>query len=159
MENLLNDLAIKHKDWVRIVLSFGADEDVAEDYVQDMYLKIYDWYLRSDKAKSIMYNGDEINYYFVFKTLNSLYITKKRREVKYPKASLEDVQLTDNIDFDKNMFMNEIQEKIDKLYWYDKKIFEFVYKKGMSMLQLSQLTGISYYSIKRTINKVKKILR
>ena len=33
-------VAAKHKDWLEIVLSFGCKQEVAEDIVQEMYLKI-----------------------------------------------------------------------------------------------------------------------
>ena len=52
-----------------------------------------------------------------------------------------------------------LKEKLEKMHWYDKRVFDIVCIQGISMLQLSELTGISYYSIKRTIKKVKKHLK
>ena len=54
--------------------------------------------------------------------------------------------------------MADVEDKLKELYWYDRQIFEMVYKSGISMLQISQKTGIDYSSIKRTIKKVKKQL-
>ena len=36
---VLNLLAEKHNDWINVVKSFGASKEVAEDVVQDMYIK------------------------------------------------------------------------------------------------------------------------
>ena len=37
---LLELLATKHKDWVKMVKSFGCPEAIAEDFVQEMYLRL-----------------------------------------------------------------------------------------------------------------------
>ena len=60
----------KHQVWVEIVGSFGVSDETAEDIVQEMYIKIQKsiekW------GTDIMYDKDEINYYYIFKTLNLL---------------------------------------------------------------------------------------
>ena len=150
--NILKKLSEKHNTWLGIVRSFGADNP--EDIVQDMYIKIFNWSERN-KDKDILYDGDQVNHYFVFKTLRSLFIN----ECKKNKVCLD----IDDIDIEHNpedqTDTELIQEKLAKLYWYDRKVFEYVYLKNFSMLQLSEMTGISYYSIKRTILKVKKQLK
>ena len=60
MVKVLNILAKQHDKWVRIARSFGLD-NYAEDLVQDMYLKIYNWKGKYDKT--LMYNENEVNYY------------------------------------------------------------------------------------------------
>ena len=57
-------VAKKHKEWIKIVISFGCDKEIAEDIVQEMYIKIQ---LKLEKGLDIMY-GKEINYYYIFKT-------------------------------------------------------------------------------------------
>ena len=51
-----------------------------------------------------------------------------------------------------------IQEEIKSWHLYDRKIYELIYIEGYSMLELSKLTGIDYYSIYRTKNKIEKLL-
>ena len=41
---------------------------------------------------------------------------------------------------------------------YERKIYELVFIENKSMLELSKLTGIEYYSIYRTVKKIKKLL-
>ena len=69
-------IAKKHHTWVDIVSTFGCTQQLAEDIVQEMYIKIQ---LTLEKGKlDIMYN-DEINYYYIFKTLKTLFLDLKRK--------------------------------------------------------------------------------
>ena len=70
---ILELLAAKHDTWVEITMSFGLDKMTAEDIVQNMYIKIHGWSEKNKDKTKIMYNKDEVNYYFVFKTLRTLF--------------------------------------------------------------------------------------
>ena len=66
MKSTLVLLAEKHDDWIRIVRSFGCNNDTSEDLVQEMYIKIH--YIIT-KGGDIMYNDTEINHFYIFRTL------------------------------------------------------------------------------------------
>jgi len=158
MINILDKLAEKHSDWVRIVQSFGCDLMTSEDLVQDMYLKVYEWSKKNNR--SILYNANEVNYYFIYKALRSIWLNHINYSNRYTDNELiENLNLSTESEDDKQKTIETIEEKLGQLYWYDRKIFELVYKNGISMLQISYKTGIDYCSIKRTIKKVKKILK
>ena len=55
--------------------SFGCNDAIAEDLVQEMYIKII---IKVKKGLDIRYNETEINYYYIFRTLNSLFIDLTR---------------------------------------------------------------------------------
>ena len=63
-------LAQKHNDWIRMAMSFKINEDQANEIVQEMYLRIND-YVKD--AKKIMYNDKEINTFYVYITLRNIY--------------------------------------------------------------------------------------
>lgn len=164
---ILELLAVKHKTWVEITMTFGLDKMTAEDIVQNMYLKIHAWSEKNEGKNSILYAKDDVNYYFVFKTLRSLfydYTRKANRSVKYVEEVSEAVEGYLSEDYiydiiDANKYDDMIKNTLDNLHWYDHKVFNLVYKEKISMLQLSEMTGISYYSIYRTIQKVKKTIK
>ena len=54
--------------------------------------------------------------------------------------------------------VDTIKENISTWNTYDRKIYELVFIENKSMLELSKLTGIDYYSIYRTVKKIKKLL-
>lgn len=160
---MLELLAAKHKTWVEITMTFGLDKMTAEDIVQNMYIKIHGWSERNKGNTSIMYNKDEINYYFVFKTLRTLFYDYNRKAIK-TKNNVERVSKVISEDYiyddiDVEIKEAHIKQTLARLHWYDKKVFDLVYKEKISMLQLSEMTGISYYSIYRTIQKVKRTIK
>lgn len=159
--NILEALAKKHQTWVEITQTFGLDRMTAEDLVQDMYIKIHAWLARSDRNQTIMYNDQEVNYYFVFKTLRTLFLDHIRRDNRVILKQSEDVLEPDYIfhQIDKDINEKRLRSIIKDLSWYDRKVFELVYNQNISMLKLSEMTGISYYSIYRTIQKIRRLVK
>tara|TARA_R100000781_G_scaffold63121_1_gene40044 strand:- start:1508 stop:1981 length:474 start_codon:yes stop_codon:yes gene_type:complete len=143
----------KHSDWIRIVNSFGEDPAISEDLVQEMYIKIQ---LKLEKGLDISY-GDEINYYYIFKTLRTLFLDLKRKGKNIKRVSADNIKgVDDTIDYEKKY--NLVKEELKKMYWYDRKIFELI-NSGESIASLSRKTGIQYYSLYNTYNKVKNKLK
>ena len=149
-------VAKKHKEWIKIVRSFGCDKEIAEDIVQEMYIKIQ---LKLEKGLDIMY-GKEINYYYIFKTLKSLFYDLKRKG-----KNITIVNIEDNInDFNTEMDINydseyeKITDSLSEMYWYNRKVFEII-NGGEKIAELSRKSGIPYYSLYNTYNKVKSKLK
>lgn len=156
MVSVLTLIAKDHDKWLRISKSFGLDDD-AEDLVQDMYLKINDWKGKYDKT--LMFNESEVNHYFIFRVLRNLFLDKcKKKNINV--SMQEYFEPTANYSsFEYKEQLDVIQEEIKSWHLYDRKIYELIYVEGYSMLELSKLTGIDYYSIYRTKNKIEKLLK
>lgn len=145
----------KHIQWLEIVESFGCNKWTAEDIVGEMYLKL-DRVIK--QGKDITRDG-EINYFYVFKVLTSIFLDLKRKEAKYTLVELNDFNDPNNeieVDYLKNY--ERILETLQGLYWYDQKVFEII-ESGESISELSRKTNISYYSLYNTYKKVKRILK
>ena len=54
--------------------------------------------------------------------------------------------------------MQQLNNLLDKVYWYDKKVFDLV-SDGMSIAELSKKSGISYYSLYNTYKNVKSLIK
>lgn len=154
MEKDIENLYRKHKTWIKIVKSFGCNNAIAEDLVQEMYIKII---LKIKDGLDIKYNKDEINYYYIFRTLNSLYIDLKRKKKNIQIEGLENIKnKSDSPDFEGKY--EEIKKELEKMYWYDKKVFEII-NSGESIASLSRKSRIPYYSLYNTYIKVKVKLK
>ena len=55
---ILDILSNKHQDWFNMAKSFGLSNDDANEIVQEMYIRIYDY---TKDIKKIMYNKTEVN--------------------------------------------------------------------------------------------------
>ena len=155
-------IAEKNEIWIDIVQSFGCTKETAEDIVQEMYIKIQKT-LSKGLATDIMYNGEEINYYYIFKCLNSIFIDLKRKEKNKNVILIEDAgklniiyQLDIEVDFKQEY--DKIQKELKKMYWYDRKVFEII-NSGESIAELSRKSKIPYYSLYNTYHKVKTRLK
>lgn len=147
----------KHKDWCDIVESFGVNSDTAEDIVMEMYIKID----RLVKAGTdIMYNDKEVNYYYVYRTLQTLFLDLKRKEAKVDIISFDEITetLVQDLHIDYESLYDKLNKEMESLYWYDRKVFEII-DSGESFQSLSDKTNISYYSLYNTYRKVKKHLK
>jgi len=168
-------VAAKHKEWVEIVLSFGCKQEIAEDIVQEMYYKIQ---IKLKKGLDIMYNEKEINYYYIFKTLRTLFYDLKRKGKNITMISIDDKKNLYNETGDRGGFYyyskvekhltttdvnfkepyDKIQEELSKMFWYDRKVFEII-NEGESIAEFSRKSLIHYYSLYNTYNKVKNKLK
>lgn len=153
---VLKKLYEKHKTWCNIVESFGCNPETAEDIVQDMYIKIHKLV---EKGTDITY-GDDINHFYIFRTLTSIFLDYKRKESKTSTMTLEEfaehIEQQDEVDYEKPY--NRVLEAMTELYWYDRKVYEII-EGGESISELSRKTNISYYSLYNTYKKVKKYLK
>ncbi len=159
MKTTLEIIYDKHNDWVSIVRSFGCNKDTAEDIVQESYIKLN---RIINSGTNLMYNDTEINYYYVFRTLRSMFLDLKRKEGKAQlvgfEPELDKRYVLQNNDQDIDKIYNEILGDLKKMHWYDRKIFEYI-DEGESITGLSKKTDISYYSVYNTYKKVLETLK
>ena len=155
----LEKIAQKHKDWLRIVKSFGCEGDKCEDIVQEMYIKVH---TLISNGTDISY-GDEINHFYIYRILRSLFIDLCRKESKITKVNIEylekfiqEEEIKEYKDIEGKM--KELDTLLDKVYWYDKKVFDLI-SGGMSIAELSKNSGISYYSLYNTYKNVKNLIK
>ena len=155
----LQKIASKHNDWVRIVKSFGCEGDKCEDIVQEMYLKAH---TLISNGTDISF-GDEINHFYIYRVLRSLFIDLCRKEAKITKVNIEylekfveEEEIKEYKDIEGKM--KELDTVLDSVYWYDKKVFNLI-SQGMSIAELSKKTNISYYSLYNTYKNVKTLIK
>ena len=142
-----------HDKWLATVRKMGASKHDAEDIVGDMYVKIG---TMLNKGLDISYNG-EVNYFYIYKALRTIFLdhVKKKSKTVILDDTLE-LESGEQIDFD--YFNNIVQDELDKMHWYNKKVFEMV-QEGQNISALSRQTGIDYHSLYHTYVKVKDKLK
>ena len=154
---MILELAFKrHKNWIEIVESFGCNKDTAEDLVMEMYIKLD---RIASSGTDLMYK-DDINYFYVFKMLSTMFLDLKRKEGRSIILNLDELP-DGTIDQDMTNYEEKydtIMTAMDELYWYDRKVYEII-DDGLSISELSRKTKISYYSLYNTFNNVKKFLK
>ena len=159
MKTTLEKIAEKHDDWHRIVLSFGCKESIAEDIVQEMYIRIHTYIT---KGVDISYD-DDVNHMYIYRTLRSLYIELHRKEKNIIKTNIDNLAeyIDENETLRKGDVCNAMQQMdslLDKTFWYDRTVFEII-SSGTSIAELSRKTNITYYSLYFTHKRVKQLIK
>jgi DNA-directed RNA polymerase specialized sigma24 family protein len=154
---ILELLAKRHDEWIRMAMSFGLDRDTAKDLVQDMYLRMYKYV---DNPERIMYNENEVNTYFVFVVLRNLHLTNQKG-IKYEPIGGADIDGSyelPNYDMEEahNNLIDELWEEVEGWHWYDTKLFKLYHNTDMTIKKISEETKISERSIWNTLDNGRK---
>ena len=155
--NALTILSKHHNEWLNIVRLFG-DNELADDVVQDVYMKIHD-YNYYDK---IIQNGEPNRALMWILLRNTTFKANKSVsndlsiELVY---SLPDVELEPLKHESLDNIYHRIEAEINSWEWYDQMLFRIYKDEGKAMRQIADKTGISLKSIFLTIKSCKERIR
>ena len=132
---MLELLAKKDKYWRQIAYKICKDKYLADDIVNDMYLKLTD----NEKAK---------NDFYVVIVIRNLFIdtTKERKYITIDENFTKEVNTNYELDD------NELQ-LIDSLEWWERDLIELSH--DYSLRELGKKLNINYAFIHRTIKRVR----
>ena len=162
---MLEILTKKNDEWLSMARSICKDDDLANDLVQEMYLRINKYI---DNPDRIMKN-DEVNSFFVYTTLRNLFYDYKKNKNNNNK-SFEEYRgyYTDDSDEsviskfavlpdqrEKDDLMEEayykiseaIYQEVSTWHWYDEKLFKLYFLTDKSLRDIAKDTKISLTSI------------
>ena len=169
-----NDVLIilsKHqKKWELITnkLLFSNSELKAGDVVQDMYLKVYDELSKNKLEINNIVINNEPHYGIIKNIIKRILIEKSRSSSGIIFYSIEELHseyrhlltvpaLETETETEKDLDA-KIDEVLNKMYWFDRKLFNLYRKEFHSIRSLSKATKISHVTVHKTISKCKKLL-
>ena len=164
-DGMLEKLAKKHNDWVRIAKSFTKNTEDAQDLVQDMYLRVYS----AGKTIEDISFGDDVNRYFVWVTLSNMYKTNYRHnqtsKVIQTTPIIEEadgIPVTDYTD-DKELAFEVVMDKIAELTrtWSvsDRQLFELYFMRGQTLRGISEGAGVGLSWVHNSIKDIKERIK
>ncbi len=162
-EGMLEHLASKHKDWVRIAQSFTGNLEDAEDLVQEMYIRVFE----AGKTKADISYGNDVNRYFVWTVLFNMHKTDYRKGNSYKAIKTfplleQDDTFADNYTGEKQESFEVIMDKITDLVsgWdiNSRQLFELYYMQGQSLRKIASGTGIGLSWIHASVKEIREKL-
>jgi len=146
---MLEHLCKLHNDWIKIAYSFLQNKEDAEDLVQNLYIRLYDYKVPLEKIKY----KDDINRYFMYVTIRNMALQFIRKKVFT--IDLDQVQVEVETYNDKNIILDEIYKYIDTFDFYDKTLIEIYMHSGLSYRDLAYGTNKvpRMLSANKTLNK------
>jgi RNA polymerase sigma factor (sigma-70 family) len=155
--NHITLLAKNHKEWIRLVCSFG-EVSYAEDIVQETYIKI----ISTDAIHKAIINGN-INKAFMYVVLRNNVIDYQRSKGKIHKVELHDRLADDPDEVEKHLALDIVDEniknEINSWHWYDRDMFLHYMTSGKSQREIASGSKISLSSISNTIVSCKNRIR
>jgi len=139
---MLEELCKRDKDWRRMAFHICKSKDIADDIVQDMYIKF------SNYNKSL-------NEYYIFFALKSIFLDYLRKEKTKVELN-ENLCNFDEYDFEQDKIKELALEKVKQLPYFEKELLTVT--QEISQRQLARETDISFIVINQTIKKTKKQL-
>ena len=144
-----------HKKWINTVKKMGSHQEEAEDIVGEMYVKVGELVNKG----LVPFYGNEINYFYIYRALRNIFLNLKNKQKKESKVSLDNaLELEDGEYIDFESENEKVEEALDKMHWYDKKVYNML-QDECSIRELSEKTNISYHSLYNTFRKVKEELK
>jgi DNA-directed RNA polymerase specialized sigma24 family protein len=128
---MLEELAKRDTQWRKIAFNICKDRELADDLVQEMYLKLADC-------------SKEINDYFVIIVIRNLFlnIVKQNKTVYLEDRDIEDKSIPFEYD-------DEEQDFINSLKWYKRELILESYDK--SFHQIQREFNINYQFVRRIL--------
>lgn len=143
-----------HKEYVKTIQSFG-EYFYAEDLVQEMYIRL----LTKNKEPQVIING-QVNRYYIFLTLRSLFVDFYRQKSKVIKVDISEILTLQQIDeieeheaFGK--LVDKVNQETKQWHLYDKLLFDLYKNTDKSMRDISNETTISLRSVFKTLKSCK----
>ena len=154
----LTKVAKHHKEWVKIVNSFG-EHFFAEDIVQETYIMLFKW-----SSEEKLFKDKAINKGYMWLALKNTFLQHVNKKNKIKFIPLEDVYNLQAEDCTMeneayNDLLNNIDDECESWHWYDKQLFELYKNTNKSLRQISAETNISVSSIFNTIKICKKRIK
>ena len=152
-------LSTHQKQWLTIThkLLFVNSKLKAADIVQDMYIKVFDELTKNNlQVENLIVNNKP--HYGIVKNILKRIIQVKSKSIKHH-LSIEELHI--EIEYIKEPVNNidaQIDEVLNQMYWFDRKLFNLYRNEFHSIRSLSKATKISHSTVHKTISKCKKLL-
>ena len=119
--SILNELAKQDKRWNFFAKKICNDSDLANDLVQDMYIKLSEY--------------EKVNAGLVYRTLVSIFIDMCRKKKDDRLEGHHDSIGSDSEPFEPDDYQQEILDKFDALEWIDQELIIESYDRSVRQIQ------------------------
>ena len=151
----------QHKWLIACSFNFTKNQDKAEEVVQTLYLQL----LEMDDLTKIIYQGQSLNQFYLYKMLKSLFVKSINKQTPTHEITLaieetyegdDYMNPEDNIEHQIQGYINEAMEQI---HFFDRLLFETYLRENHSIMSLHKATKISTSTIWSSQQKLKKFIK
>ena len=157
---VLNILAQYQKKWEAIAnkLLYQNTELNPIDIVQDMYIKVFDDLTNNELQIENLIVNNKPHFGIVKTILKRIIQVKSKNKNKKVRLTNSHKQIADSQEQQEDI-EKKIDEVLNTMYWFDRKLFNLYRKEFHSIRKLSKATKISHATVHKTIAKCKQELK
>ena len=151
----------QHKWLVACAFNFTKHHDTAEEIIQNLYVQL----LEMDDLTKIIYQGNSLNQYYLYKMVKSLFVKSLKNPNPTQQITLE-IEEThigpDYFDVSGSIelkLQELVTEAMEHAAWFDRLLFQTYVNENHSIMSLHQATKISTSTIWSSQQKLKKFVK
>jgi len=153
----INDFTPLYSKMIGMTIYHGATGDEAADIVQGLFCKLIEIERKEGDLDRISFKGKP-NLGYLFTATRNMYLTLKRKG----RHVANDAELPEIITQQKSSMEIDVDNALDKMHHYHKKLFNVYVSENHSLRSMSRATNISvstlFYELKFIKNKLKTYL-
>tara|TARA_A100000171_G_C2128447_1_gene145060 strand:+ start:643 stop:1119 length:477 start_codon:yes stop_codon:yes gene_type:complete len=128
------------------------------DIVQDMYIKVFDDLTNNELQIENLIVNNKPHFGIVKTILKRIIQVKSKNKNKKVRLTNSHKQIADSQEQQEDI-EKKIDEVLNTMYWFDRKLFNLYRKEFHSIRKLSKATKISHATVHKTIAKCKQELK
>ena len=128
------------------------------DIVQDMYVKVFDDLTSRNLLIENLIVNNKPHFGVIKRIIKQLVQVKSKNKNKKVRLTNTHKQIADSQEQQQDI-EKKIDEVLNTMYWFDRKLFNLYRKEFHSIRKLSKATKISHATVPKTIAKCKQELK
>jgi len=159
---IVEQIYIKHHNWLfAVAFNFTQDKHKANDLIQNLYVKL----LELPNLSKIMYGKKDINLYYLYKMVRSLFLNAEKKEFKSLPINEELIEILSDkpYDFELDEKQEEtyhlVNEALNEIHWFSSRLLQVYVEDDHSIQSLHEETKISKSTIWTDLTKTKKYIK
>jgi DNA-directed RNA polymerase specialized sigma24 family protein len=135
---VLEELSKKDKFWRQVAYNISKDKDIADELVQEMYIKMHDF-------------KKDVNDFYIIIVIRNLFLDLCRKKKRF--VNIDDINISNGAVFELDDYHNDIINSAKNLKFYELELLDM--SGEHSLRDLSKRYNINYQTINRIITKAK----
>ena len=135
---MLEELSKKDKFWRQVAYNISKDKDIADELVQEMYIKMHDF-------------KKDVNDFYIIIVIRNLFLDLCRKKKRF--VNIDDINISNGAVFELDDYHNDIINSAKNLKFYELELLDM--SGEHSLRDLSKRYNINYQTINRIITKAK----
>lgn len=160
--DILERLSKEHKLWLKMLHKIGCPNHLAEDIVQEFYIKVYNKPEYHDK----IVNDDSVNTFYIYAILRNMFLSNRRLQKRYvyPEAEFKDVD--ESLDTDELhlecSYMEYISKRLTSIVEgfskAERQLYYMHFVKGISQRKIAKKSTLGFTFVNNTCKNIRRVI-